>query len=130
MRYVGLPSDFKPLIGTLLENKRYGVTVVERGTEKMGWLGKIVGYRKDGKAEWEVVDILVFPSLQKGQELADICNNEIRGRKYTLTIATFNDAVGKRKTIKIHQAWQVNLQSKRFERIPTQGIECIDPGEE
>lgn len=129
MRYVQLPKGYEHLIGTMLEDKMHGVTVVERMTGKMAWLGKIVGYRKDGKAEWEVVDILVLPPLQEGQELTDICNNEIRGRRYTITIATFNNATGDRKTVKIHHAWQVDLQSKRFERIPTQGIECIDPGE-
>jgi hypothetical protein len=130
MRYMELPKGYRHLMGTMLEDKRYGVTVVERGTEKMAWLGRVVGYRKDGKAEWEVLDILVLPPLQGGQELADICNNEIRGRKYTMTIATFNDAIGDRKTIKIHHAWQVDLQLKKFDRIPSRGIECIDPGEE
>jgi hypothetical protein len=130
IRYVDLPPGFKHLIGTMLEDGKYGVTVVEQGTKKMAWLGRIVEYREKGKPEWEVLDELIFPRLKKGQELADICNNEIRGRKYTITIATFNRDIPDRKTIKIHHAWQVNLKLKRFERIPTQGIECIDPGGE
>jgi hypothetical protein len=130
MKYVNLPPGFKHLIGTMLEDKPYGVTVVEKGGKKIAWLGRIVGYKENGKPEWEVLDALIFPQLKKGQELADICNNEIRGRKYTITIATFNRDTPDRKTIKIHHAWQVNLKLKKFESIPTQGIECIDPGGE
>ena len=129
MRYVGIPNGFRHLIGQSLEGG-FGVTVVESGKDKIAWLGKVVGRRSDGKAEFEVLDVLVFPPLRRGEEIADICNNEKRGNRYTIVIGTIKDSSGERRTVNVRHAWQVNLERKKFEKISTKGIECIDPGQE
>ena len=143
-KYIGstaIPEQLKSTQGWLIQNSKYGVSEVisaecfefmscDSPNEHMMWLQKFLGNKPDGKAIFEVVDVLNIPNntnnkTQDKEQILPFCllNNQSSPEIFALGIFEGDQDF----FTKISKAWRVNLQTAQFESISTNNVKCINP---
>ncbi len=120
-----LPNGVKDLGGGLLSNENYGVSRFSKGKKHYLWLEKITVRDGEGVPNWVVRDVLEFDALKKNQEfLLSYSSTCTTGGKENLDTIVLVEHQPKTKKLKILKAWKANVQTEKFEKISTRGIQC------
>ncbi|HIK56808.1 MAG TPA: hypothetical protein IGS37_16800 [Synechococcales cyanobacterium M55_K2018_004] len=129
LRYRDLPRGLTSLGGWMLTPQRgteYGVSVVQRGNQRMLWLERLIDRDAQGRASWEVRDVLLLPAIPQNFDLAQgWCELNRRADARIVAIARYQNS---EYSTQIRRAWRANWQRERFEEMPTRGIRCQNPG--
>jgi len=117
LSYPPLPAGLSEDLAMLIQDANdHSLSLVLDGTNKMLWLSKLSHTDSNGKAYWEVKDILELSNLGAGHVLVpDGCF--LNGQPdHEIFVVVKNGT--------ILLAWRANTTSNVFEVIPTIGIEC------
>jgi hypothetical protein len=108
---------------------QFGMSQVSRGATNMVWFELLTHHDSEGKAYWEVLDVVTTPPLRRKQLVM-------------LTLCLFNDnpdpeiaAVVEplprhNYETRIIKAWRANRQTRKFEAIPLTGVKCEMQGDD
>ena len=136
-KYIGVTPD------NLLENKvksnggglittadapaTFAIADVSKGALRMLWLDLQIGKIGGGDLEWQVKDVLAFPNLKKNQYLliAGVGSCKQNKKPVSPTLVVKVEEAPRSYKQKVLQAWNVNLQTEKFEPISIRGIECF-----
>jgi hypothetical protein len=88
------------------------------------WL-EIISNDTDGKAKYQVLDVLNLPPLESNEEVTTYC--QVRG-KIDSEIVTISVSENTELLTDIKQAWRANRKTGKFEVIPTDGLACENLG--
>lgn len=120
-----LPNGVKDLGGGLLSDDNYGISHFSKGKLQMLWLDKIIDRDGKGVPNWEVKDVLRFPTLKKNQNLLfSYASSCLKNKKPELDLVVLAELNSKTKKYKVIKAWKANVKKERFEVLKTKGIFC------
>ncbi len=117
LTYPPLPAGVTEQLSMLIQDAEgYGLWLVDDGTDKMLWLGKVTSSTSSGAAEWVVKDVLALSKLGAGLVLnPDACS---------LNDAIDTEIIALAQNDTIRYAWRANTATEKFESLPTEGIRC------
>lgn len=130
--YVGLkippmPKGHETEVGYLLgpgDQGKYAVEVVSFGSNKIVWMGRFLYHDEQGRAHWEIIAALPPRPLPTGYHFSG--GNCLNHNQPQPEIVAIFKAKDKKTSARIHKAWKANPQSKSFEQLPLEGIQCIE----
>lgn len=132
--YVGLkippmPYAHETEIGYLLEpggQGKYAIEVVNFGSKKIVWIGRLLYHDDKGKAHWKIIAALPPRPLPEGYHFSSgNCVRQGRPQPEIVAILKMED---KPMLTQIHKAWRADPQKGTFEELPLKGIHCINEG--
>jgi len=132
INYVGLkippmPSKHETEMGYLLEPEgqgTYAIEVVNFGSKKIVWMGRLLYNDAKGKAHWKIVAALPPHPLPEGYHFSSgNCLSQGKPQPEIVAILKIED---KPKLTQIQKAWRANPEKEIFEELPLQGIYCIN----
>ena len=132
--YVGLkipplPKGHETELGYLLgpENQgKYAIEVVNFGSKKIVWMGRLLYHDEKGKAHWEIVAALPPRLLPTDYHFANgNCLNHNEPQPEIVAIFKMDN---KKTLTRVHQAWKADPQKETFEQLPLEGIQCVNEG--
>ena len=133
-KYVGLkippmPKGHESELGYLLgpeDQGKYAIEVVNYGSKKVIWMGRLLYHDEKGRAYWEIIAALPPRSLPTGYYFSGgNCLNHNKPQREIVAIFKMED---KKTLTQIHKAWRADPQKETFERLPLEGIQCINEG--
>ena len=134
INYVGLkippmPSKHETEMGYLLEPEglgKYAIEVVNFGSKKIVWIGRLLYHDDKGKAHWKIIAALPPRPLPEGYHFSSgNCVRRGRPQPEIIAILKMED---KPMLTQIHKAWRADPQKGTFEELPLKGIHCINEG--
>jgi hypothetical protein len=133
-KYVGLkipplPKGHESELGYLLgpdDQGKYAIEVVNYGSKKVIWMGRLLYHDEKGRAHWEIIAALPPRSLPTGYYFSGgNCLNHNKPQREIVAIFKMED---KKTLTQILKAWRADPQKETFERLPLEGIQCINEG--
>jgi hypothetical protein len=101
----------------------YGLHTVRQGDTMMLWLEKTICHDANGKAYWEIRDVLLLPSLRANEKLITLnCTTSGKFSPEIVAVGEFKPGVC--KPTKIVYAWQANLRNETFEQLFPNSVTC------
>ncbi|HMQ04434.1 MAG TPA: hypothetical protein PKD26_11000 [Pyrinomonadaceae bacterium] len=126
-----LPNGVKHLGGGLIGDVNadpvYGISQTEKGTLKMFWLEVSIGLNAKGVTEWQVLDVLSFQNVPKGDYLFFAGDPSIM---CTRNSAEIPDLVGRGRIIRNKgsfvpsKLWVADISKKKFVSLAMDGVKC------
>ncbi len=132
--YVGLkippmPKGHETELGYLLgpdDQGKYAIEVVNFGSKKIVWIGRLLYHDEKGRAHWKIIAALPPRSLPTGYQISSgNCLNHNKPQSEIVAILKMED---KKTLTQIHKAWKADPQKETFEQLPLEGIQCINQG--
>lgn len=131
--YVGLrygqDSNLEGIVyqgGNLLEplnGVEYGVSNVLKDSLNLLWLEKLTHRDAEGKANWEILDVLVLPEMSELEGLLiSVCLQNNQPDPEIIAIGMFSE---EENMIPVRKAWRANRQLEKFEEIATESVTCL-----
>ena len=132
IKYVGLkippmPSKHETEMGYLLEPEglgKYAIEVVNYGSKKIVWMGRLLYNDAKGKAHWKIIATLPPRPLPEGYQFSS--GNCLSHGKPQPEIVAIVKTEDKYRLTQIEKAWKANPEKEAFEELPLQGIHCIN----
>ena len=137
--YIGLNESSMPpelldeggfVVGEILSTE-YSVQIVQQGNIMMLWLERMICRDDEGKAYWEIRDVLLLPALRENEELI-LSNCTSNGEFSTEIVAVGEFIPGVDNPTKIVYGWRVDLYNESFEQLFPDRITCdltnVGPG--
>ncbi len=131
--YIGLKYQQVPqglislggwVIGDAYASTIFGISRIQKTTQQMLWL-EIITNDPDGKARYQVLDILDLPQLEANNEVTTYCRLKGKIDPEIVTISVHEDT---EFLTKIKQAWRANRKTGKFEILSIEGLDCINSG--
>jgi hypothetical protein len=120
-----LDNGVKSLGGGLTSDESYGVSRYNIGKKYMLWLEEIISRDARGVPSWQVKDVLTFTNLRKNEEfLFSYTSGCTQNGRTNLDLVVKAEFSPKTNTYKVLDAWRVNLNREKFEKISAKGIKC------
>lgn len=132
--YVGLkippmPQGHETEVGYLLgpeDQGKYAIEVVNFGSKKIVWMGRLLYHDEQGRAHWEIIAALPPRPLPMGYRFSrGNCQSHDKPQPEIVAILKMED---KNILTQILKAWKANPQKETFEELPLEGIQCIREG--
>lgn len=134
LRYKDIPTGLEYISGWTVgdpnASRVYGISRIVKGNQEMLWF-QIIFTDSQGKANYQVIDVLNLPKLSKSETLlggpAFACL--LRGVREQEIIAVIARYQGQNTQYlrQIKKAWRANRKSNKFEEISTRNIACENP---
>lgn len=113
--------------GNLLEplnGVEYGVSNVLKDSLNLLWLEKLTHRDAEGKAYWEIRDVLVLPEMSEYEGLLiSVCQLNGRTDPEIIAIGIFTED---ENVVKVRKAWRANRQIEKFEEIVVDSVICVN----
>jgi hypothetical protein len=138
--YVGLkygprvPAGLKDFGGGLIsdpykDKEQYGMAHVAKGTVHMVWFEIMTHQDSEGRAHWEVLDVITTPTLRPKQELMlTLCT--LNNQPDPEIVALIDLPPRGSYVTRTRKAWRANRLTRKFEEIPIRGVKCEMQGDE
>lgn len=129
LRY-GQDSNLEGIVyegGNLLEplnGVEYGVSNVLKDSLNLLWLEKLTHRDAEGKAFWEIRDVLVLPEMSEYEGLLiSVCQLNNYPDPEIIAIGIFTED---ENIVKVRKAWRANRQLEKFEEIAADSVICVN----
>jgi hypothetical protein len=131
--YIGLKYQQVPqglislggwVIGDAYAPTIFGISRIQKTIQQMLWL-EIITNDPDGKARYQVLDVLELPQLETNDEVTTYCRFKGKIDPEIVAVSIHEDM---EFLTKIKQAWRANRKTGKFEVLSIEGLDCINPG--
>jgi phosphomevalonate kinase len=128
LQYQKLPQGLIGLggwvIGDAYAPTIFGISKIQQTTRQMLWL-EIITNDPDGKARYQVLDILELPQLEANDEVTTYCRFQGKIDPEIVTVSVHED---REFLTNIKQAWRANRKTGKFEVFPIDSLICLNIG--
>ncbi len=122
-----MPHAHETEMGYLLKTEgrgTYAIEVVNFGSKKIVWMGRLLYNDAKGKAHWKIIAELPPRPLPKGYHFSSgNCLSQGKPQPEIVAILKMED---KPKLTHIKIAWRADPEKEIFEELPLKGIHCIN----
>lgn len=110
------------------DKTNFGMAQVTRGRTNMIWFELFTHHDAEGKAHWEVLDVVATPPLRKNQYvMVTLC---LFNNKPDPEIAAVVEPVRRSYDMRVIKAWRANRVTRKLEAISLKGVRCEMQGDD
>jgi hypothetical protein len=108
---------------------QFGMSQVSRGATNMVWFELLTHHDSQGRAYWEVLDVVTTPPLRRTQlVMLTLCL--FNGNPDPEIAAVVAPLPRRSYETRIIKAWRANRQTRKLEPIPVTGVKCEMQGDD